>query len=617
MGKGDNTKIMSSAAFFRRPAVVLILGLCLIGGGVSVLSRLASGPSAEPKRVALSHEGVAEAAPAFSPDGKRLAFSAREAGGSSPYHIWVRSIAGGAASQLTSGLASDLGPAWSPDGARIAFLRADEDRARYMVLPSGGGEPRQVADFPIPKPEWGPQPAVCWTRDGQSLYVVQWAEASPPFIAAVPAAGGEPRRITQPPANSLGDSSPAISPDGGMLAFVRQSSDPSAHGGDDERGNGSDIFLSDLSGSNPRRLTFENIFIHGIAWSADGRDLIYAARRGVGSGQKLWRVAASGGSPRNVLAGGKDPAFPAVAPAGHRLAFTETPALDAIWRIDLTASDPASTARLLIRSDGREYAPGWSPDGTKIVNISSKTGNDEIWVGDADGNHRAPITHLKMWRLDRPRWSPDGRRILFGIRGNGSTDVDRVAIDGRTPPTRIPLPGDSRQMSWSHDGQWIYFQSMAQIWKASVSCDCPTTTTKPSLGDGQQRQKLTDNWGDGEPEESADGQYVYFRRDRSIWRIPTAGGAAEEVIKPDHDARWTAFQTAAAGLYYLELDRDEHTVALRFYDFQSKKSRELVRLPVTDAGSASAFSVSPDGRYILYPTVDHAQTTLVLTEDFR
>ena len=89
------------------------------------------------------------------------------------------------------------------------------------------------------------------------------------------------------------------------------------------------------------------------------------------------------------------------------------------------------------------------------------------------------------------------------------------------------------------------------------------------------------------------------------------------MIAPDHDARSTAFQTAAAGLYYLEIDREERTVAIRFYDFQSKKSRELVRLPVTEASSASTFSVSPDGRYILYPTVDHAQTALVLTENFR
>jgi Tol biopolymer transport system component len=511
-------------------------------------------------------------------------------------------VAGGAAAQLTSGPASDFGAAWSPDGANIAFLRVDNGRARYMVVPVAGGEPRQVADFLLPDPAPPVQPSICWTRDGQSLYVVQWAGAQPPFIASVPAAGGAPHRVTQPPAGSHGDSSPAISPDGATLAFLRQTSEPSEHHGDDEGGNATDIYLSDLSGANLRRLTFENITIRGIAWSTDGRELIYAARRGAGSGEKLWRVAASGGSPRNVLAGGRDPAFPAV--AGHRLAFTETPALDAIWRLDLSAADPPSSAHLLIRSDGREYAPRWSPDGKKIANISSQTGNDEIWVGDSDGNNRAPITRLKAWRIERPRWSPDGRTLLFGVHGNGSIDVERVASDGHTAPVRIPLPGDSQQFSWSHDGQWIYFQSIAQIWRAAVR-------------DGQQRQKLTKNWGDGDPQESCDGKYVYFRRDRSIWRVPAAGGTEEEVIAPDHDASWTAYQAEAAGLYYLERDRDERTLAVRFYDFQSKKSRELVMLPLTDPSSTYSFSVSPDGRYVLYPSVDHTQTSLVLTENFR
>jgi len=593
---------MSSAAFLRRPPVVLILGLCLVGGGVSLISRLATGPSNQPIRVALPHEGGSEAAPAFSPDGRRLAYSQRETGKDSPYHIRVRTLAGGAVVALTDGPASDLGPAWSPDGASIAFLRVDDGRARYMVVASQGGAPRQVADFPVPDPAPGPQPAVSWGRDGQSLYIVEWTEGQPPAIGVVPAAGGAVRRVTAPAAGSRGDGSPAISPDGATLAFVRQSAERAAHGdfgGGD--GNGADVFLCDVSGSNPRRLTFENAEIVGIAWSADGREVIYAANR---SGrEKLWRIDASGGSPRNVVAEGRAPAFPTVARAGHRLAFTETPSLDTIWRIDLTAADPASTARMLIRSDGREQAPSWSPDGTKIANISTHTGNDEIWVGDAEGRNRAPITHLKAWRLGWPRWSPDGRTLLFLVRGNGTMEVDRVASDGRSAPVRLQLPEDAQQVAWSHDGAWIYYQSMAQIWKAHV--------------DGRERQKLTNQWGDGEPKESPDGKYVYFRRERAVWRTPSGGGADEEVVEPNRDARWNAFQVAPAGLYLLELDRDERTISLLLYDLQSKKSRELVRLPVTDPSSVGTFSVSTDGRYLLYPAVDRAQTSLALAENFR
>ena len=240
--------------------------------------------------------------------------------------------------------------------------------------------------------------------------------------------------------------------------------------------------------------------------------LIYAANRGVG--EKLWRVDASGGSPRNVLAGGRNPAFPAVAPAGSHLAFTETPARDAIWRIDLNASDPASSARLLIRSEGREYAPSWSPDGKKIANISSQTGGDEIWVGDANGNHRAPVTHLKdVAGSSGLAGRPMAATFFSVVRGNGSTGVERAASDGQPRPSasrfpEIPINSPGRMMdsgSTSVDGA---------DWEGSRG--------------RRQQQKLTNNWGDSEPEESPDGKYVYFRRDRSIWRIPAAGGAKKK-----------------------------------------------------------------------------------------
>jgi Tol biopolymer transport system component len=592
---------MSAARFFRRPAVVLILGLCLIGAAMGVLSRLASGPAAAPKRVPLPHLAGAETSPAFSPDGVRLAFAGRDAVRKTSYRIYVRMLAGDrAATQLTSGPANDFGPAWSPDGASIAFLRVDGNRALYMVVPSAGGDPRQVAEFEFPDADSAPAPQspVCWARDGQSLYVVAWVTGQAPFIAAVPAAGGAPHRITQPALPSKSDSAPAISPDGTVLAFVRQSSDRAGHHGDED---GADIFLSDLSGGDARRLTFDNAAIHGIAWSADGRDLVYAASRA--GDVKLWRIAASGGSPRHALAGAKQPSLPAVAATGRRLAFAEKAEHDDIWRIDLTAADPASTARLLIHSSGRELAPRWSPDGTRIVNVSTQSGGSELWVSDADGNHRAQITHLNPPFLDSPRWSPDGRAIVFALRGMGSIDVNRVAADGRTQPQHIPLPEDSHELSWSRDGKSVYFVAMAQIWKARA--------------DGQQRQKLTSNWGDDRPEESADGQSVVFRRNGALWRIPAAGGAEEKVIAPEHDAHWPAYRPSAAGLYYLELDRDDRTVALCFYDFSSKKSRDLVRLPAADPSTVHAFDVSPDGHYLLYPAVDRAQTSLVLMENFR
>ncbi len=213
---------MSSGAFFRRPAVLLVLALCSVGAVVTLLGRLASGPRAEQKRVALASDAGANAYPAFSADGKRVAYSARGASKGEAFHVFVRALPGGAPMQLTNGESSDIGPAWSPDGARLAFLRIAEGRTEYISIPSDGGAERKVAEFGgAPADAGQPLPAVSWTRDGKSLAVVETGEKQLPAIALVSLADGTVRRITQPPEGSEGDSTPAVSPDGNTLAFVR------------------------------------------------------------------------------------------------------------------------------------------------------------------------------------------------------------------------------------------------------------------------------------------------------------------------------------------------------------------------------------------------------------
>jgi Tol biopolymer transport system component len=208
--------------------------------------------------------------------------------------------------QLTNGESSDIGPVWSPDGARLAFLRIAEGRTEYISIPSDGGAESTLASFAgAPADTVQPLPAVSWTRDGKSLAVVETGEKQLPAIALVSLAGGTVRRITTPPEGSEGDSTPAVSPDGNTLAFVRGTGPDSA-----------DIYLCGLAGCNLRRLTFDDRAIRGIAWTPDGQDLVYAASRN-GGGWRLWRLPAYGGSPREIAAVGAHRA-PGPPPGVHR-----------------------------------------------------------------------------------------------------------------------------------------------------------------------------------------------------------------------------------------------------------------------------------------------------------
>jgi Tol biopolymer transport system component len=581
---------MSSGAFFRRPAVLLILALCSVGAVVTLLGRLASGPAAEQKRAALASDAGANAYAAFSADGKRVAYSARGASKGEAFHVFVRALPGGVPVQLTNGESSDIGPAWSPDGARLAFLRIAEGRTEYISIPSDGGAERQVAEFGGAPADTGqPLPAVSWMRDGRSLVVVETGEKQLPAIALVSLADGAVRRITTPPEGSEGDSTPAVSPDGNTLAFVRGT-------GPD----GADIYLCDLAGGNLRRLTFDDRAIRGIAWTPDGQEVVYAANRA--GAWRLWRLPAYGGSPRDIAIAGAQAHFPAIAPRGRRLAYTDSPSVSAIWRAALGAPD--SEERPIIRSLGRESGPAYSPDGRRIADVSDQTGADEIWVSDAEGGHRVQLTSLKGPRVSHPRWSPDGRLLLFEARADRGAEVYTVPAAGGRPdkPYRVRLLGGGGA-SWSHDGKSIYYQLRGQIWKADAN--------------GGNPRQLTNALGSGAAEESVDGKYVYYRNRRAICRIPAEGGAEEQVFIPEHDLLWVVIQPTKKGIYYLEFARGARAMEVSFYDFTTRANDVVFRMKNADFFQVMSFSISPDEKYILYPRVDQSQTNLMLVENFR
>lgn len=573
----------------RRPAVLLALGLCGVGGVVTLLGHLATGPRLEQKRVALTSEAGAQAYPAFSPDGQMVAYSARGVGADAVFHVWVRSAAGGAPRQLTEGEGGDIAPVWSPDGKLLAFARIKEGRAAAIAIPSGGGAERKIAEFEAAGGPSGeealPAPELSWTPDGKTLAAaVGGGEGRPSAIFLLDVASGQLRQITRPPEGSEGDSNPAVAPDGGTVAFLRTLDADHI-----------DIYLCDLKGGAPRQFTFDGRPIRGMAWTPGARDLVYAGDRGIG--WRLWRLPAYGGSGRDLLMMGRRILYPAIAPAGSRLAYMESPQVSEIWRSALGAADGEAGERPVLRSAGRETAPSYSPDGKSIANVSEQNGTEEIWIASADG--RVQVTRMEEARMRQPQWSPDGRTLLFEARGARGVEIYETPAASAGQAVRVV--SDASDPSWSRDGKSIYYAADGGIWKADA--------------DGKNARQLTNRRGGGSPRESVDGQYVYYRSRRSIWRVPSGGGKEEEVFVPDHDLLSAPMQIAAGGIYYSEFDRARRGASLAFYDFASGKSRPLLRLKGLDL--EDGFAVSPDGSNVLYAKVDAGETHLVLVENFR
>ncbi|MBV8071988.1 MAG: PD40 domain-containing protein [Acidobacteriaceae bacterium] len=596
---------------------MVAVGALLIGAGIVYYPRHGrqSGAAAEalPHPVPLTTYPGFQWEPTFSPEGTRVAFAWDEPG-KRPSAIYVKLIGPSDPVRLTSGNQADLAPAWSPDGRYIAFLRSlGPSTTAVMLIPSLGGQERELSRLRLDAPmilyhSWWlvPSPLLAWSSDSKWLFADTVSRDSLEVVRISVESGEQTKLnlfgdslahgVDSVFSVASGDAILAVSPDGRRLAFAHTTNIPNRQ-----------IFVVNLSAdmlpAGPSKLIhFNRTYIAGAAWTPDGHSLLVSSdqRGSAGDNMELWKIAIDSKREPVRLTSDDTLADMALSKTAQRLVFTHFSGDTDIWRTDLRTAHLEGSGPL-IASTRYEERPSYSSDGGRIAFDSDRGGNAEIWISSADGSRTLQLTSFGNAWSGSPRWSPDDRQIAFDSDVTGKWNVYVVPSEGGKPVRFTQGSGTSIRPSWSRDGKWIYYcyseNSGPQIWKKPIA--------------GGAAIQITKNGGRSQLE-SADGAYVYYLKPdgRALWRVPANGGQEAEILALKRDAEFTL---GTHGAYFVD---SVAPATLKYLDFAAGAVKTLGTLP-GPVYPNTGLAVSPDEHWLLYGKGGLQGSQLMLVENFR
>ncbi len=245
--------------------------------------------------------------PSFSPDGSRVAFSARRANlneDSYDSEVYIADVKTGASAVFTSGK-KDVDPRWSPDGASILFtskrnFAKDEKGNALYSIPAGGGEARLLhkSKEGVDSPKWAPDSKSIYfmanvgRKEKDDVKVISrltfWFNGlgfvynRRKHLFRVDVGSGKAVQLTKGAMDVIDFE---VSHDGKRVAYVANASDLKPYI--------ADLYLMDLAGKRSKKLTKSNMELSGVAWSPDDSRLVLAGDdlpSGFASHTRLWTL---------------------------------------------------------------------------------------------------------------------------------------------------------------------------------------------------------------------------------------------------------------------------------------------------------------------------------------
>ncbi|HEY8460951.1 MAG TPA: S41 family peptidase [Blastocatellia bacterium] len=465
--------------------------------------------------------------------------------------LWTASTSGGVATRLTAHPGVEVFAKFSPDGKWIAFTGQYDGDEQVYVIPSLGGEPRQLTFYPARgplSPRWGYDNQVYgWTNDGKAVLFRSHRDswALPVSKLYTVALAGGPAEALPMPESGAGD----YSPDGLKIVYSPRSRDfrsEKRYSG----GQANDLFIFDLKTNDARRITDSPRADRDPMWigntiyfnsDRDGHFNLYAYDVAKGSTTQLttnkvwdvrWPSSDNQGRivyelngelqildvkskkitplsiivpddglnrrPGRVSASNLIFSF-SLSPKGERALFA---ARGDVFTAPIEKGAPRN---LTNSSNAHDKWPRWSPDGSRIAFISDRSGEEEVWVVAQDGS-KPPQQLTSGGRAMRyaPEWSPDGKYIAFGDK-DGKVWALSVA-DKTLVEVADSKRGQVLDYVWSPRGNYLAFTMQDDMTTSSIYVW--------SSKDNQLRRVTTGTFDEFSPAWDPQGNYLYYLSER-------------------------------------------------------------------------------------------------------
>jgi tricorn protease len=468
--------------------------------------------------------------------------------------LWIASDQGGDARRLTSHPGLELFAHFSPNGDWIAFTGQYNGDEQVYIIPTAGGEPRQLTAYPstgpLP-PRWGYDHQVHgWTPDGSGVVFRSLRDAydsSEGRLYVAPIDGGLPTVLPMPQAGSgvyAGQSAIFYTPLARDFRTWKRY----------EGGWAQDLWLFDLERNEARALTTDPRTDRDPMW-IDGKGY-FASDRGEFGKLNLYRVDPDNGAVEPLTTHADwDVRWPAD-DGVNRIVYTHGGALrildvasgtdrrlsirvpdDGINRrvrtVDVSdqvggawlsptgervlfyargdlfnAPAESGVTRPLTRSsNAHEREAAWAPDGAHLAWISDVDGEEALYIAPADGRGEArKLPSPEQTRLYAPTFSPNGEHIAYSDK-DGFIYVQ--AVDGGAPESVGRDPNwRNRDYVWSPSGRYLAFSlTQPNQLRALYIHD---------VRDDETRQISEGLFSEYEPSFSPDGQHLFFLADREF-----------------------------------------------------------------------------------------------------